>query len=271
VNQAALFEHTEDYRAYLLEALEQRAAGKRGERNRLSNFLGCQPAFVSQVLHSRAHFNLEHGAAINRYLHHNRDESHYFLLLLQKTRAATNELRSYFDAQLLEILRQRLILKQRFRVEDALSLEDKSTYYSSWIFGAVRVLLTVPGFRTREKIAERLRIPVSKANSALEFLSSRGLVAEEGGEFVATQLAMHLGNDSSMVAKHHNNWRNRAVASLDLEGERDLHYSSVVSLSLEDALKIKKMMIDHLERVRSVVRDSPAEDIFSIGIDFFAL
>jgi len=271
MKQSTLFEHTDDYRAYIRDALEHRAEGKRGERNRLSAFLHCQPAFVSQVLHSRAHFNLEHGALINRFFHHNREESHYFLLLLQKTRAGTDELRAYFDSQLQEILQQRMVLKKRFKVEDALSQEDKSKYYSSWIYGAVRVLLTVPGYNTREKIADRLKIPVGKVNSALEFLVSRGLVAEGEAGLVATKLVMHLGNDSAMITKHHNNWRNRAVASLDLEGEKDLHYSAVVSVSLEDALKIKKMMIDHLEKVRAVVRGSPAEDIFSIGIDFFSV
>jgi uncharacterized protein (TIGR02147 family) len=266
-----LFDFKADYREYLRNALATKSKEKRGERNRLATALNCQPAFVSQVLHDRAHFNLEHGAAINRFLHHNPEESHYFLLLLQRTRAGTEDLRRYFDDQINEILRRRLVLSERFKVAETISAEDKSVYYSSWVYGAIRVLLTIPEFRDRDKIASRLNLPVEKVSEVLDFLLTRGLISEVGGELAVTKTVMHLGNDSSMIAKHHSNWRIRAISSLDSETEADLHYSSAVSLSRADALEIKKMMIAHLEKVRAVVKGSPAEDVFSVGLDFFRL
>jgi len=133
------------------------------------------------------------------------------------------------------------------------------------------VLLTVPEFRHREKIASRLNLPLEKVGEILEFLLTRGLVSEVRGELAVTKTVMHLGNDSSMIAKHHSNWRIKAIASLDSEAATDLHYSSAVSLSREDALELKKMMIAHLEKIRAVVKDSPAEEVFSVGLDFFRL
>jgi uncharacterized protein (TIGR02147 family) len=265
----SLFDYQNDYRLFLKEELERRAQGKRGEGNRLAIHLKCQPAFVSQVLHEKAHFNLEHGARINGYFGHTPSEGHYFLLLLQKTRAGTQELRDYFQEQISEIQNKRTILKERFKVEDTLSKEDKSIYYSSWIYGAIRLLITIPEFSSREKIANRLRLPEAKVNAALEFLLSRKLVAEAKGALKTTKKVMHLGNDSSMITKHHNNWRNKAISSLDFEGPLDLHYSLAITISREDALRIKKMLIDEIESVRKVIKESPEEDLFAIGLDFF--
>lgn len=269
--QHRLFEERNDYRDYLSAELVRRAEGTRGVKNRLAAAIGCQPGFLSQVLGKHSHFNLEHGEKANAFLEHTAEEAHYFLLLIQKTRAGTKSLERYFDQQLQEIVDKRLVLKNRFPSGAALSAEDQSRYYSAWYFGAIRVLLTIPSFRSKEAIARRLHLSHAKVTEVVDFLVSRGLAREEGGELLPTDLRMHLGNDSAMIAKHHSNWRARALVSLDQEREGDLHYSSVVSLSREDSLRLKEMTIAYLEKVKGVVRDSPAEELYSFSMDFFVL
>lgn len=267
----ALFEERNDYRTYLADELIRRTGGSRGLKHKLAIAIGCQPGFVSQVLGKHAHFNLEHGEKINAFLEHTAEEGHYFLLLIQKTRAGTASLAAYFDRQLEEIAQRRLVLKNRLPADGRLGAEDQSRYYSAWYFGAIRVLLTIPEFRSKETIARRLHLSHSKVTEVMDFLVSRGLAREEGGQLLPTDMRLHLGNDSAMISKHHANWRGRALVSFDQEKEGDVHYSSVVSLSRKDATVLKEMTIQYLEKVKALVKESPAEEIYSFNMDFFCL
>lgn len=62
-----------------------------------------------------------------------------------------------------------------------------------------------------------------------------------------------------------------ALTSLEREGPKDVHYSSVVSLGRDDALKIKAMIVDHIEAVQAKIEPSPEETIFSFCLDFYEL
>ncbi len=48
-----------------------------------------------------------------------------------------------------------------------------------------------------------------------------------------------------------------------------LHYSSVVSVSETDAEKIHELLIQTLQSVREIVRDSPEEKLRSFCMDWF--
>jgi uncharacterized protein (TIGR02147 family) len=269
----SVFDFNDDYRDYLGAVLGFRSKeGERGRKLKLAHALGCQPGFLSQVLGKHAHFNLEHGERIALFLNFVSLERHYFLLLLQKTRAGTPTLKEYFGQQLLEIHEKREQLKHRFTEHKALGIEAQSQYYSSWAYGAIRVALTIPHLRTKEAIAQRLpELAPQRIAEILNFLLENNLAQQQKGEFLPTEIRTHLGNDSMMIRKHHSNWRVKALSNMDQERKENLHYSSVVSLSLEDAKRIKEISSRYLEEVKKIVRDSPAEDLFSLNLDLFGL
>lgn len=258
-----------DYKAYVNATIRQMPQGGRGFRARVADFLGCQRAFVSHVLQGEAHFNLEHGDGINRMLHHSWGESQYFLLMIQLARAGTASLREHLQRQMKELQTSRLQLKNRLSADLVLTQEDAHRYYSSWIYGAIRVAVTIPGLRTKEALAERLKIPISRLVDALEFLAARGFIEQRGQEYFAGSIYSHLGNDSSLVAKHHTNWRVRALSSLDLQREDDLHYSSVFSLSAADLRKIKASLVAIIEDIQAEIKPSPEETLVSFCLDWY--
>lgn len=269
--QIDIFEYTDDYRDPLNDILKLKGRIRKGSRGALAKAIRCQGAYISQVLAYKAHLNLEQAERLNEYFGHNRQEAHYFLLLVQKTRASTASLKKYFHEQLEDLQRQRLNLRQRFQAENKLSESDQSIYYSSWIYGAIRVLLTIPEFQTPEKIAAKLKITLNQTKEVLNFLCLRNLAKLEEGKYITTETTMYLGDDSIMLKKHHTNWRMRAIHSLDYIRPDDLHYSSVISLSHADAVEIKKIIVGFLEEVRAVIKKSPEEELFSFDIDFFRL
>lgn len=244
---------------------------RKGIKSALARLMNCQPTYLSQVLHAHAHLSLEQAEKINTYFEHTKEEGSYFLLLVQKDRAGTHTLTQHFQEQIDEILQRRMVLTHRLSKEKTLSAADQSIYYSSWVFAAVHISLTIPELRTREAISNHLHLPIRKVTEVLDFLVSIGLAKVENNSFLPGASIVRLGSDSHNIIKHHTNWRNQAVESLDRDRTSDLHYSAVVSLSKEDVLKVKSILIETTQSSLKVIKDSAEEELFVLNMDFFTL
>src|SRR5687768_11246698 len=89
-----------DYKKYLNDFIKNQASGGHGYRSKIAEALRCHITYISQVLNKDAHFSLEQADELNSFLGHTKDESHYFLLLVQVARAGTHSLRSKFQEQI---------------------------------------------------------------------------------------------------------------------------------------------------------------------------
>lgn len=147
-----------DYKKFLNQKLDELDGSGRGSRSRLARHIGCQTAYIAQVLRGSSHFSLEQGESINDFLGHTDDQGAYFLLLIQYARSSTSKLRKRFEKQIETMKKDIAALKNRLAASPAPSEEDQPTYYSSWVYAAVHALISVPGFQTIDKISERLNI-----------------------------------------------------------------------------------------------------------------
>lgn len=264
-----LFEH-KSYKRYLLESLRGNKQ-RSGERARLAKHLGCQSAHVSQVLNGSTHFSAEQAFRINEFLGHDREEAHFFTLLLSKDRAGTVELRDYYQLQIEEILNRRAVIKNRVNTTREVPVEVQTRYYSSWHYSAIHIALSIPELRTKEALAGYFRLPLLEVANALEFLLSVGLCDLKDGRYLIGQSHIHLGSDSDNINKHHFNWRVQAMQSLTHATSRDLHYSVVYSLSRDDAAKIQARIVDMIKANLKDVGPSKEEVLYCTSIDFFEL
>jgi uncharacterized protein (TIGR02147 family) len=258
------------YKDYLRARAGQKGTRK-GIKTALARLMNCQPTYLSQILHAHAHLSLEQAEKINSYFEHTKEESLFFLLLVQKDRAGTQTLTKHFQEQIDELLKKRLVITHRLGKGHALSPNDQSVYYSSWIFAAIHMALTIPALRTREAIGDYLHLPVRRVTEVLDFLVSIGLARVEKNSFLPGAKQIRLGNDSHNIIKHHTNWRNQAIDSLDREQISDLHYSGAVSLSKHDVIKIKNVLLDAIKSSQEIIKDSPEEELYSLNLDFFSL
>lgn len=258
------------YKSYLRSRTGTRTQ-KNGVKAALARSLSCQPTYISQVLHGLAHFSLEQAEGANHFFAHTKEESRFFLLLVQKDRAGTKTLAQHFQDQIDEMLQRRLVIGLRLGPKKALNSEDQSIYYSSWLYAAVHIALTIPELRTRESLAKHLGAPAKRVSEVLEFLVAAGLASQNGSGFNVGTSHVRLGRDSHNILKHHANWRAQAVESLEREELQDLHYSGVVSLSTADVLRIKNVLMESIETAQSIVRSSNEEELCAINIDFFNL
>jgi hypothetical protein len=190
---------------------------------------------------------------------------------MKKEKAGTKSLEAYFQMQLDEVLLRRLDLSKRLGAQNTLSEEDRSRYYSSWVYAALHMAVTVPELRTREKLMGHLNITEDMFQRAIEFLLKTGLVREQGRGFHPGPSFMRLGKESHQIIKHHTNWRNQAIEALERETPRDLHYAAVLSLSGEDGVRIKDRLLQSIDDNLKIVKASPEEKVFVYVVDFFEL
>jgi uncharacterized protein (TIGR02147 family) len=258
----------EDYRKYLVHALQDRQEA--GARSRLAEALHCQPAFISRVLNNKdAHFSLEHGISINQFFGHSDQEAHYFMLLLQYGRAGSKQLENYYLGQMREVQEKRLVIADRLQVKQTLSSEDQMTYYSAWYYSAVHMAVMVPELQTKTALATYFKLPLPLMTECLDFLESVGFVDLKDGKYKIGAQRLHLPEASPLISKHHTNWRMKAIQSFDRKSKEDLFYSGPMSISEEDARKIRERILALLEEIEPVIKASKEEGLFAMNLDLF--
>lgn len=261
------------YKAYLAHVEEERNRFSRGFRSRLAKAIGCNNAFVSQVLNTHANFSLEQGLSICQFLELSDDEERYFLFLIDHDRAGTAALKEHFRRLLDEISVKYLNIKDRVKHEHvSLSGEAEARYYSQWYYAAIHMLVGLPEFRKKQEIASALRLSEGIVERVITFLLSNQLLVEKDGRFLPGPSYLHLQRDSPNIPKHHTNWRMQAVQSLEFDDHEDVHYSTISTFSREDAEHLRAKFVDEIQSyVKTVSASKKEETMYCFNLDFFKM
>jgi hypothetical protein len=193
------------------------------------------------------------------------------MLLVQKDRAATNELREYFQNQIERILDERSQIKNRVTTTHELSDSDKAEYYSSWDFVAIHMAIAVPGQRTPQELSVALGLPMRRVETVLERLMELGMAERHGREFRVGSVHLHLGSDSPFIQQHQTNWRLENLRRLNVTQPQNLHYSAVFSLSRKDFARLRENLMQVIQDNLAIVRPSPEEITVAQTIDLYPL
>jgi uncharacterized protein (TIGR02147 family) len=261
----------DDYKSFIKAWILAKPHRGHGAKAAMARAANCQTAYISQVVLAQAQLSLEQAEKIADFFEFLEDEKHYFLTLVQMGRAGTETLRQYFSKQLKAQQEKREQLKNRLEVKTDLTPEAQAIYFSSWIYPAVHLLVRVPGYSTRDKIASRLGLTHGTIEECLHFLESVGLLSRSGTKYVAGSTTMHLPHDSPLISKHHINWRLRAIRDLEIRNDKSLHYSSCVSISQKDGKRIREQLLQMIESAKATIKESADESLYSFCLDFFEL
>ena len=259
-----------DYRSFLLHVLGDKTE-RRGLKLQAARHIGCHTTVISHVLHGKIELNLEQAEKFCGFLNFTADEEHYFLLLVQRERAGTRALKTYFQKQIDLILKNRHDIKERIGSHQVVTKEVSQRYYSSWLYAALHVALSIPELRSIKELSRRFQVAEPTIADALEFLISAGLAINDKNGLNIGPKHVHLGSQSTNITSHHRNWRLQALHSLELAHKNDLHYSSAVTLSAEDVSLIKEKIIESLKDLNKTIAVSKEEEVFVLNFDFFRL
>jgi len=220
------------YKKYLENRLGKRGS-RTGLRKKLSEFMRVHTTFVSQVLLDKADFSLEQAESINDFLLHTDAESEYFIYLVMYGRAGSAALKRRLKNKIQELKTVRLDIKKRLQSASSITPEQKYKFYSSHLYGAIHVLVSIPQFQKFDDLLKALRIDEQKLKEMIEFLLEIGVVVTDKEKLKPGPSHVHLGNDSDLIVQHHKNWRLHSLTNVNKKEKTDVRYSACMSLSKE--------------------------------------
>lgn len=260
----------QDYKEYIRAAIAAAPRKGHGQLSRMAEAAQIHKTTLSQILHGNKDLSPEQALRVAQFLSLNSSDTEYFVLLVLLARAGSADLQTMYRRQIESKRKERLSLANRVTRDRELGEEERAIYYSNWIYSAARNLTAVPGFRRRTELARRLSIEPNYADEVITFLLRTGLCVEKTGELLPGPQMTHLPADSPIVSRHHGNWRVKAMERHpQLNRTRELAYTAPMTLSEADALKVRAMLADLVQRTDEVVGPSPSEKLYCMCLDWF--
>jgi uncharacterized protein (TIGR02147 family) len=264
----ALYE-VRDYKQFIRAELDSARFG-RGARMKLAEFLGVQASFISLVLTGKQEFAPEHGIKIASFLELSPAETNFFLLLIQRDRAGSVELRKHFQGLIDRTLAERSEIQNRVKTEGRkVSSEDLNEYYGAWFHIAVHMSIRNPKRRDVDSIAAALGVKRSDVKGSLELLEKIGFIQRVKGEYTIVGQRFHAGEKTPALRAHLTNWRQSAIRALDERDPEDLHYSAVMSIDKKAFAEVKRVLLETIEKMDPLIREADDRDVVALNFDFF--
>ncbi len=240
-----------------------------GAKSQMAQFLGCQPGFISQVLGGDLHFSQEQLLGVCEFLQFDEVEQDFLILLLNRERSGSSQLKSYFEEKIRALLRERESIKNRINTRSETKPELASEYYSSWKYNVVHMLLRIDQYKDTTQLKEMLNLSSAEIEQMIGLLRKMGLVEGNGKRLAVTDERVHIASDSPWITRHHMNWRLQAIQQIQDRPKKGLHFSSVMSISAEAHAQIKSLILDAIERSEPVIREAKDEQVSVLLLDLF--
>lgn len=261
-----------DYRDYVNHVLDTSPIyGGHGSRRRLASAIGSHTPHISTVLSRRADFSIEQAQAICEYFQLNPLESEYLLTLVEYTKCQHQLLKERYENRLQELKAKVKVLSEHLKPE--LMVENQPSlqrYYSSWTYGAVHAGISIPQYKNNlKKLAQDLGISYLQLTSTLHHLVQDGILKEtDKGSFDLLNTNLHISSRSPQIIQHHLNWRSKCSDIIQRGAPTGVNYSSIVSLSSEDAEKVREKIFQFIGEIKSIIKKSPEEEVYTFCVDF---
>lgn len=258
-----------DYRKFLNDWLFLEKKQHRLNASILAEKIQVHPTFISQVLKGNKDFSSEQWLNICEIIKLTEIENDYLHFLLLQNRAGTNQARFFYQKKLDEILKKRLQLQERMTDHRQLTDQERSVFYSSWIYSAIRLFTACNEGQNLDQLSKKFQLSKSKTDEILNFLCAANLCKFENGKYHMSDQHIHVPANSPFVVRHHTNWRLRAINSLENTSTEEMSFTAPMSITKKDFLLIREKIVKLIQEVIEVAKASEAEDLATLTIDLF--
>lgn len=259
----------EDYRRFLRVYIRSLPKRGHGEIARLAQHLNLYPAHMSQILAGDKTLTLEHGHELASYLGLSSLETDFLVLLIEKDRAGSHNLKKYFESKLSLLRQESTKLAKRIATDSALDDTAKAVFYSSSVYSAIRLLTSIEEFQEVDRIAARMQMTRAQTTKVLRFLVEKNLCVEANGRFSMGPQRTHLEQGSPFVSRHHTNWRVKSLSVMESLREDELMFTAPLTIGRSDFAALREKIILLIKELSERVKDSKAESLFCLNIDLF--
>ncbi len=263
-----IFEFT-NYQVFLRSFIDQQPRKGRGVIKSIAEYINVDPSQVSQILSGKKDFTEEQAILICKYLGQNEIESDFFLTLVKINRAGSKTLRDHYLQKLKKLKEASLDLKERISQDRILSDYEKSVFYSSYIYSAIRLSTSINDGLTLNEIIKKFQISRERANEILQFLMTTNLIQESNGRFILGTQHTHIERGSPFLPRHHHNWRIKALEKTERSIDQELQFTGPVSISKKDFDSVRELLLEAISKSLDKVKKSEADDVACLLIDWF--
>lgn len=260
-----------DYRRILKDFIQRSPSKGRGQVSRMAEHLGVNSTLVSQILSGLKDLTIEQALLLCEYMSLRPLESDYFILLVERERAGTKRAKDYFKEKIEKLRTEALLVKNQIPEQRSLTDHERSIFYSSWIYSAVRMFCSVGQGKNIEEICAEFSLDRKRATEILDFLIGCDLCRQNENRYVMGAQRTHLEYGSPFLVRHHSNWRIKSIQRADDLAQNELMFTSPCSLSRADFEKIREELLALIRKTNQAIIDSPAEEVACMNIDWFYL
>ena len=259
-----------DYREIISHYLDSEPQHSRGKKTELSEKLGMHSSHLSQIISGNRSLTPDQALVLARLLGLSELEVEYLLTLVHEERASSFEFKKYCQQKLKEIQKKSQKPAERFTHQKQLSEEDKSQFYSHYLYSAIRLFCsTEEKGRTLEEIRSRFDISRERLMPILRFLLEAALLVQKKEHYSMGITSTFLPRESPHIHRHHANWRLLAVHESTRLEDTELMFTAPMSISKKDFTKIREDLLKQISKMSPIIQDSPAEEVACLNIDFF--
>ena len=263
-----IFYH-DNYKKYVNSRIKQMPKKGRGQYLRMANFLAMNSVNVSQVFKGERDLTAEQARELCDYFGFSPLEAKYFMALVEYEKAGTHKLKLTLQNELQDLREKAQELKHRIKQETKLNEETKAIFYSQWYYSGARLLSSIDGYNTTDKIAEYFKIPVAKMNNIITFLIQNGLCVEENGKIKMGPRSTHIEASHPLVSRHHINWRMKGMSKMENITDSELFLTLPCSLSQKGVAEIRRELVNTIENITDVIDEGKEETLACLNIDWF--
>lgn len=260
--------HFKDYKDFYNAWVENQPRQGFGEYRRLAQSLNISTTMVSQVFKGDKHLSLELASDLCDYLSLDEDETDYFLLLVDYSRAGSHKLKNRFLRQIKARQEKSKKLETRVKANE-LNDEARMIFYSSWVYQGVRMLADTGSFNDAESLSTRLNLPRNHVQKVLDFLIAHNLLVEEKNKLKLGPSRTYLPTSSPLVSRHLQNWHIQATSKMHQVRDEDFFYSGPMALSKEVADWVRQELPSFVQGITAKVIPSKSEVVRCLNIDWF--
>lgn len=264
-----VFEAT-SYKEFVKEWVLSQPKRGHGVWSRIAKHLDTSTVAVSQVFQGERELSHEQALVLSEFMGLTGLSADYFEILVLHDRTTHAKLKARLKQKLEGIQQQADVLKNRVIQEKTFTEEAKGIFYSNWYYSAIHLSTLIPRMNTVDAISSHLNLPTTTVIHVLEFLVEHGLCLQsEMGTYSIGPRFTHLENTSPHIARHHTNWRLKALDRIPTMKDRELFYSGNSVLSKKDVLEIRRRLVSLIEEVYKTVAPSENEELMCLNIDWF--
>lgn len=238
-----------------------------GEIQRWSEQLGVQTSYISQVLSGSKNFNTEYALRLGKYIGLVGMELDFFILMIEKERAGTVEAQDYFASKMNAMKKDSRSLSNRVVKDRALTDEEMTIFYSSWMYSAIRLYCSVSGGRTIHQISEYFDVPKEECSQIMTFLVGSGFCTKKGEKYQMGTQKTHVDRKSPHVRRHWMNWHVKGLTRFENLDESELIYSAPFSISRKDFEILREDLAVFIKKFVEKVGNTEPEEVAFLNID----